>query len=76
MTRPAAPKFYAIRQARTKVIGSRAMTQAEAEYEAKVWRGGIGPAVAVPVTPELRRAVAAYDQEVLVPLLAGATVTA
>lgn len=51
-----------------------------AEYAAQlldvsVWSKNIGPARVLPVTPELRRAVAAYDQQVLVPLLAGATVS-
>jgi hypothetical protein len=65
--------YYAIRQARSKVIGSEAMSRARAEREAATWAANIGPAAVVPVTPELARAVRAYDQSVLVPLLAAAS---
>ena len=37
-------KFIAIRQAKTKVVGSRVMTRHEAEREVAVWRDNIGPA--------------------------------
>jgi hypothetical protein len=61
--------FYVLRQARTRVIGSRVMTEAEANREAQVWAAEIGPAVAVPATPALAQAVRFYDQDVLVPIL-------
>lgn len=64
-----AERFYAIRQAAIKIIGSRTMTRDEAEREASAWREGIGPAAVVPATPEIRRAVRAFDQAVLAPLL-------
>lgn len=68
--------FYAVRQARTRVIGSRVMSLAEAEREVAAWLEDVGPAVAVPATPELARAVRAYDQAVLARLLTPpATVT-
>lgn len=62
--------YYAIRQARTKVVGSRAMTRAEAEHEVSLWRQEIGGARVMPYTAELRRAVAAMDQAVLSRVLA------
>ena len=62
--------YYAVRQARTKVIGSRAMTRAEADREVALWRQEIAAARVMPVTPELRRAVAAGDQAVLSRVLA------
>jgi hypothetical protein len=61
--------YYVIRQARTRVIGSRRMSLKDAEREVTAWTAEIGPAVAVPATPELKRAVTAYDQAVLVPVL-------
>lgn len=71
MTRP--PRYYAIRQARTKVIGSRTMWEHEAAYEVRVWGKEIGPAaVVLASTPGLAEAVRSYDQAVLVPLLATA----
>lgn len=57
--------YYAVRQARTKVVGSRAMTRDEAEREVSLWRQEIGAACVMPYTAELRRAVAAGDQAVL-----------
>jgi hypothetical protein len=69
-------RFYVIRQARTRVIGSPVMTAVQARREYAAWtspQSGVGPARIVPVTPALRRAVRAYDQDVLVPLLAGAS---
>jgi hypothetical protein len=62
-------KFYAVRQARTRVVGSRVMTYREAIEEVTVWRQEIGPAVVAPVSDELKRAVSSYDQAVLAPLL-------
>jgi hypothetical protein len=58
-------KFFAIRQARTRVVGSRVMTRPEAEIEVSVWAADIGPARVVPVTKELTHAVRVYDQAVL-----------
>jgi hypothetical protein len=58
-------KFFAVRQARTRVIGSRVMTRAEAELEVTVWLREIGPAAVVPVTDELTHAVRVYDQDML-----------
>jgi hypothetical protein len=58
-------KFYTIRQARTRIIGSPVQTRSEAEREAAVWAEEIGPAVVVPATPELAHATRVYDQEVL-----------
>jgi hypothetical protein len=66
-----AERFYAVRQGRTKVIGSRTMTRGEAEREVAAWTEHIGPAVVVPATPANRRAVHTEDQEVLAALLAG-----
>lgn len=63
--------FYAIRQARTRVIGSRSMTRAEADREVAVWAAEIGPARVLPVTPDLAHAVRYYDQAILVPALKG-----
>lgn len=57
--------YYAVRQARTKVVGSRAMTRAEADREVSLWRQEIAGARVMPVTPELQRAVRAMDQAVL-----------
>ena len=62
---PSDGKFYAVRQARTKVIGSRLMSHAEANTEVAAWSEDIGPAKAVPDSPAMRRAVRAYDQETL-----------
>jgi hypothetical protein len=67
--------FYVVRQARTRVIGSRAMTRAAADREASAWRENIGPAVVIPVTPEARRAVRTYDQPALTAYLTGEDVT-
>lgn len=64
-------RFYAVRQARTKVIGSRTMTRGEAEREVAAWLEHIGPAVVVPATPETRHAVRTEDQAALGKLLAG-----
>jgi hypothetical protein len=75
------PRFYAIRQARSKVIGSRAMLLAEAEREVRIWGREIGPARVVPAAglvlddraitaSDLAHAIRYYDQAVLVPLLA------
>lgn len=64
-----ATRFYAVRQARTRVIGSRVMTLEEAEREVSVWRNEIGPAAVVPATRELASAVRTYDQAVLAPLV-------
>ena len=58
-------KFYAVRQARTRVVGSRVMTRKEAEWEVTVWSSEIGPAKVVAWSEDLRRAVRAYDQDVL-----------
>jgi hypothetical protein len=66
--------FYAIRQARTRVIGSELMTAAEADREVTCWRDHIGPARAVPATKAMRHAVRYYDQDILVPVLAGGEV--
>ena len=62
---PSDGKFYAVRQARTKVIGSRLMSHAEALTEVNCWSENIGPAKAVPDSPAMRRAVRTYDQAVL-----------
>lgn len=62
-------RFYAVRQARTKVIGSRTMTHGEAEREVSAWREHIGPAVVVPATPANRSAVRTCDQAALTALL-------
>ena len=58
-------KFYAVRQARTRIVGSRVMTRAEAELEVTVWSSEIGPAKVVPWSDGMRRAVRVYDQAVL-----------
>jgi hypothetical protein len=63
-------RFYAVRQARTRVIGSRVMSEAEAGREVAAWLENVGPAAVVPATPELARAVRSYDQAALAPLLA------
>jgi hypothetical protein len=64
-------RYYAIRQGRTRVIGSRSMTKGQAEHEAKAWREHIGPAVVVPADkPGVRHAVRTEDQAVLAQLLA------
>jgi hypothetical protein len=63
--------FYAIRQARTRVIGSRSMTRAEADREVAAWAAEIGPARVLPVSPDLAAAVRSYDQAILVPALKG-----
>jgi hypothetical protein len=67
----AAGRFYAVRQARSKVIGSRTMTRGEAEREVRAWRANIAHAVVVPATPENRRAVRTGDQDALGALLSG-----
>lgn len=69
----AAERFYAVRQARTKVIGSRTMTRGEAEREVAAWLEHIGPAAVVPATQQARTAVRTGDQAVLGKLLAGAS---
>jgi hypothetical protein len=66
---PDGGKFYAVRQGRTRVIGSRLMSQAEASREVAMWTADIGPAKAVPDSPAMRRAARCYDQAVLVPAL-------
>jgi len=66
-----AERFYAVRQARTKVIGSRNMSRGEAEREVAAWLEHIGPAVMVPDSPAVRRAVHTGNQEALGALLAG-----
>lgn len=58
-------KFYAVRQARTRIVGSRIMTRTEAEEEVTVWSAEIGPARVVPATRDLTHAVRVYDQDVL-----------
>ena len=58
-------KFYAVRQARTLVIGSRMMTRDEAAREVTAWRAEIGPACTVPVTEQSTRAVNSGDQQAL-----------
>jgi hypothetical protein len=63
--------YYVIRQARTRVIGSGLLTKAQADREAAAWAAGTGPAVAVPATDALRRAVRCYDQAVLTEALYG-----
>jgi hypothetical protein len=64
-------RFFAVRQARTKVIGSRSMTKGEADREVKAWREHIGPAVVVPADkPGVRHAIRTEDQAVLAQLLA------
>jgi hypothetical protein len=60
-----AERFYAVRQARTKVVGSRPMSRREADRETAVWRERIGPAAVVPVNPTTRRAVLSEDQATL-----------
>jgi hypothetical protein len=62
---PSDGKFYAVRQASRKIIGSRLMSRAEADEEVACWAENIGPAIAVPDSPAIREAVRAYDQEVL-----------
>jgi hypothetical protein len=71
VNKPSEGKFYAVRQARTKVIGSRLMSRAEADREVSVWLAEIGPAAAVPDSPAMRTAVRAYDQETLSAALYG-----
>lgn len=65
-----AERFYAIRKAKTKIVGSRTMTRAEAEREVAAWRASIGPAVVVPATHANRGAVHRDDQTALAALLA------
>lgn len=63
-------RFYAVRRlASGKVLGSRAMTREEADRECSAWREHSGPAVTVPATEGMRRAVRAEDQTTLAPLL-------
>jgi hypothetical protein len=62
-------RFYCIRQARTKIVGSRTMTADEAGREAAVWRDEIGPATVVVADAESRRAVRTEDQAALAKLL-------
>jgi hypothetical protein len=64
-----AERFYAIRRARTKVVGSRTMTRGEADREVAAWRESIGPAVVVPATHANRGAVHRDDQTALTALL-------
>lgn len=59
-------KFYAVRRFTSgAVLGSRAMTEAEATAEVASWCEHIGPAARVPDMPEVRRAVRADDQAAL-----------
>lgn len=62
-------RYYCIRQARSKIIGSRVMTADEAGREAAAWRDDIGPAVVVPADAEARRAVRTEDQAALAALM-------
>lgn len=48
MTATSGPRFYVIRQARSRVIGSRTMSRDEAGREAAAWRDEIGPAAICP----------------------------
>jgi hypothetical protein len=62
-------RYYCIRQARSKVIGSRTMTLDEAGREAAVWRDEIGPAAVVVADDAARKAVRTEDQAALKALL-------
>jgi hypothetical protein len=63
--------FYAVRMASSgKLIGSRVMTEAEAEREVSCWRENIGRAGVVPADAESTSAVRKYDQDALAALLA------
>ena len=62
-------RYYCIRQARTKIIGSRTMTLDEAGREAAVWRDEIGPAVVVVADDAARKAVRTEDQAALAALM-------
>jgi hypothetical protein len=64
-----AVRYYCIRQARTKIIGSRTMTLDEAGREAAVWRDEIGPAAVVVADDAARKAVRTEDQAALAALL-------
>lgn len=66
-------RFYAVSQARARVIGSRTMTRGEAEREVAAWREHIGPAAVVPASPGNRHAVRTEDQAVLAALLTAGT---
>lgn len=61
--------YYCIRQARTKIIGSRSMTLDEAGREAAIWRDEIGPATVVVADAASRKAVRTEDQAALARLL-------
>jgi hypothetical protein len=63
-------RFYAVRRfASGRVLGSRTMTRAEADRECSAWREGIGPAITVPATDDMRCAVRTADQATLAALL-------
>jgi hypothetical protein len=62
-------RYYCIRQARTKIIGSRTMTLDEAGREAAVWRDEIGPAAVIVADDAARKAVRTEDQATLAKLL-------
>ena len=62
-------KFICIRQAHTKVIGSRVMSQHEAGREVAAWRDEIGPACYVPATSEVRSMVRRDDTAALAEIL-------
>jgi hypothetical protein len=69
VNRPGGGKFYAVRQGRTRIIGSRLMSLAEASREVAMWTADVGPAAVVPDSPAMRTAVRRYDQAVLRPAL-------
>ena len=62
-------KYIVIRQARTKVIGSRVMTAYEAGKEVAAWRDEIGPACYVPATEDVRSMVRRDDSKALAEIL-------
>jgi hypothetical protein len=63
-------KFYAVRQFRGgKVLGSRIMTEAEAQREVAAWRLAVGRAAVVADAADVREAVHSDDQTVLSKLL-------
>jgi hypothetical protein len=64
-----AGRFYAVRKTSRSIIGSRTMTQAEADREVAAWREHIGPAAVVPADGAARHAVRAEDQAALTALL-------
>jgi hypothetical protein len=53
-TTTSAGRFYAVRKTSRSIIGSRTMTQAEADREVAAWREHIGPAAVVPAVREHR----------------------